>query len=287
MSKCCQSTLDEHGLMFFSATKGKILTLGGSPSYDGSAATSNAHIITLGEPNQGVQVEKIANGAYPRAFANAVVLPDGKVIILGGTTYARLFSDLDPVLFPEMFDPATKTFTKVYEPSPNYQICRPDADKLQLRSHIIPRNYHSTALLLPDATVFHGGGGLCNGCSANHFDGQIFSPPYLFQADGVTPASRPSIFSATDKVKPGGMIMIQMADAGSYSFSLIRMGSATHAVNTDQRRIPLETTGSGAGYETNLPSDTGVLLPGYWMLFAIDANGVPSVAKTVHVSPDN
>ena len=67
-------------------------------------------------------MEKIQNGAYPRAFANGVVLPDGKVLILGGTTYARLFSDLDPVLFPELFDPETKTFSKVNAVLPKLRV---------------------------------------------------------------------------------------------------------------------------------------------------------------------
>lgn len=73
------------------ATEGKILTRGGWRSYDGSAATSNAHVFTLA--NQAVHVEKTANG---------VALLDGKVIILGDTTDVQLFSDLDPVLFSEV-----------------------------------------------------------------------------------------------------------------------------------------------------------------------------------------
>ncbi len=57
--------------------------------------------------------------------------------------------------------------------------------------HTIPRNYHSVGVLMLDGTVFHGGGGLCNaGCAQNHFDGQIFSPAYLFNADGSCAARR-------------------------------------------------------------------------------------------------
>lgn len=77
---------------------------------------------------------------------------------------------------------------------------------------------------------------------------------------------------------------MKMASAGSYTFSLIRMGTSTHAVNTDQRRIPLTVSGSGSDYTTVIPSDAGVALPGYWMLFAIDSKGTPSVAKTVKVT---
>lgn len=64
---------------------------------------------------------------------------------------------------------------------------------------------------------------------------------------------------------------------------MIRYGSATHTVNTDQRRVPLTETASGLTYTIKLPSDPGVLLPGYWMLFAINAAGVPSVSTQVKV----
>jgi galactose oxidase len=68
------------------------------------------------------------------------------------------------------------------------------------------------------------------------------------------------------------------------SFSLIRMASTTHTVNTDQRRIALTPTVSGLKYTIMVPGDAGVALPGYWMLFALDSAGVPSLAKTVLIT---
>ena len=38
-------------------------------------------------------------------------------------------------------------------------------------------------------------------------------------------------------------------------------------------------------YLLNLPSDPGIMLPGLWMLFVIDAAGVPSVSKDVRIKP--
>jgi galactose oxidase len=67
-------------------------------------------------------------------------------------------------------------------------------------------------------------------------------------------------------------------------FSLLRYGSATHSINTDQRRISLEAVhvkNTRAMYKIKIPEDTGVALPGYWMLFAVNNEGVPSVAKTI------
>ena len=65
-------------------------------------------------------------------------------------------------------------------------------------------------------------------------------------------------------------------------FALVRMSSVTHTVNNDQRRIPLAgTTTDGMNYLLTLPSDPGVAVPGRYMLFALNALGVPSVAQVL------
>jgi galactose oxidase len=74
-------------------------------------------------------------------------------------------------------------------------------------------------------------------------------------------------------------------DSAVTSFALIRMGSATHTVNTDQRRIPLgQGVINGLSYTVTVPKDPGCAMPGYWMLFALNAQGVPSVASIVKVT---
>lgn len=113
----------------------------------------------------------------------------------------------------------------------------------------------------------------------------------LFGGDGDL-ATRPVIKSLSANVlNPGDTLNIFMeisaAEAADcdFQFSLVRAGSATHTVNTDQRRVPLEAEdGTDDGeYTVTLPDDAGVLLPGLWMLFAMDEAGVPSVSKQVKV----
>jgi galactose oxidase len=146
----------------------------------------------------------------------------------------------------------------------------------------IPRTYHSVAILLPDGRVFSGGGGLCRTCTTNHPDGQIYSPPYLFNPDG-TLRTRPVITSAPANAVTGSTITVT-TNSATPTFSLIRMSAVTHSVNNDQRRIPLTpTTVNGTTYTLQLPSDKGVLLPGNYMLFALDANGTPSVAQIMNI----
>ncbi|KAI9788253.1 MAG: hypothetical protein M1816_007019 [Peltula sp. TS41687] len=248
--------------VMYDAPAGKILTAGGSPNYQGSQASRNAHIITIGAVNQNPTVQSLMPLWFARIFANAVVLPDGQVFITGGHTFGNPFSDDNSILTPELWNPATTQFVKM---APNS----------------IPRNYHSVALLLLDGTVFVGGGGLCDSCSTNHFDAQIYTPPYLLNGDGSL-RSRPVISSlSTTSIAVGGTLSVK-TNSPVTKMSLVRHGSSTHTVNTDQRRIPLTLQSAGTNtYNVVVPSDPGIALPGYWMLFAIDSAGVPSIAKSI------
>ena len=250
--------------VMYDAAGGKILTVGGSPDYQNSNATANAHVITIGTPPATPTVQTIGSQAYARAFANSVVLPDGTVLTMGGQVSAVPFSDATSQYVPELFNPASNTFT-------------------QLAPAAIPRNYHSTSLLLYDGTVANGGGGLCGTCATNHFDMQIFYPPYLYTSSGAL-ATRPTISSiSAATVKVGGTFSITTGGACT-AFSMIRMSSTTHTVNTDQRRIALTPTGtSGTTYTFAVNGNPGVALPGYYMVFAM-AGGVPSVSKTIQVT---
>ena len=248
----------------YDAVAGKILTVGGAPDYQDAYATSNAHLITLGTVNTNPTVTTLTNMAYARSFANSVILPDGTVLVMGGQTYANPFSDANSIYIPELFNPATNTFK-------------------QLAPAAIPRNYHSVGILLPDATVGSGGGGLCGDCATNHYDMQIFSPPYLYTSSGAL-AARPVISSVSvGSIANGGSFTATTAAAVT-SFSIIRLTSTTHTVNTDQRRIALTPSKtSGTTYTLTIPTDPGVAVPGVWYLFAI-SGGVPSIAKYLTIT---
>jgi galactose oxidase len=250
---------------------GKILTVGGATAYQdaGSAvdvqATRRAYALDIsGGPGAPVTVTRTSDMAYARAFDNSVALPDGKVLVLGGQQHPQPYSDTGGVLSPELWNPATGGFT----------VMAPEA---------IPRNYHSVAVLLPDGRVFSGGGGLCGKtCTTNHPDGQIYSPPYLFNPNG-TARVRPVISAAPATATAGSAITVT-TNSATPSFALVRMSAVTHSVNNDQRRIPLVPASvTGTTYTLQLPGDKGVVLPGNYMLFALDASGTPSVAKIVTI----
>ncbi len=240
---------------------GKVLKVGGAPGYDGVPSNANSYVIELGAD---ATVRKLQPMAYHRAFSNSVVLPNGQVVVIGGATVAVGFSDNDSVLAPELFDPVTETFSV-------------------LPAMAAPRNYHSIALLLPDARVLSAGGGLCGGgCAANHQDLQILSPPYLFNADG-TPAPRPAILSAPTQAVHGSLMNIT-TDSAVTSFAMVRASSTTHATNNDQRRLSLSFQTSAPGsYSVQVPTNPGWAVPGQYMLFAMNAQGTPSRATIVRI----
>lgn len=261
---------DDHSMngnaVMYDCIAGKILTIGGAPNYQGNPdATANAHIITLGNPFQNPQVQQINPMWYKRAFHNSVVLPDGKVFITGGQINPQPFSDAGAQYTSELWNPVGFNFFKT-APQP------------------IPRTYHSVALLLPDATVFTAGGGLCGeNCATNHYDAQIYYPPYLYNGDGSR-AARPVIVNIPVVAGLGKTIQITTSAPINGGFSFVRFGSSTHTVNTDQRRAPINPSGNnGNTYNVPIPANAGQMIPGYWLVFAMN-NGVPSVGKQIRVA---
>lgn len=255
--------------VMFDAVKGKILTVGGSPDYEMSWSTANAHLITLGEPGEMPKVELAGeNGKMhsERVFHSATVLPDGKVFIVGGQQFGVAFNEENVQFVPELYDPATNTFT-------------------QMQQGNFARVYHHISLLMPDARVLTAGGGLCGNCSANHYDGQIFTPPYLLTAQGELRPRPRFVVRPKKRVSMGDVLTFATSDRIA-SASLVRLGSTTHTVNTDQRRVPLtlHRMWLGNAYRVLLPTDPGILIPGPWMLFVLDQDGVPSIAEIISIA---
>ncbi|KAL2068319.1 hypothetical protein VTL71DRAFT_16417 [Oculimacula yallundae] len=265
--------------VMYDALRGKILTAGGSPNYHDNAPNKRANHITIGAPGSAPLLERLADMTFPRSFSNAVVLPDGKVLITGGQTYSKAFTDENSVLVPELFDPQNMTFK-------------------QMTPMKIPRNYHSASLLLPDGRVITSGGGLCQdfantcpGIGSSHPDGEIFSPPYLFNTDG-SDAQRPVITGLSSDtsadgfaVRAGGILTVTVDQAQQNpTFAMLRIGSNTHSVNTDQRRVPMENIQqNGSQFVLTVPGDYGIMIPGNWYLFVISEKGVPSISRTLTV----
>ncbi|WP_439541535.1 galactose oxidase-like domain-containing protein, partial [Hyphomicrobium sp.] len=203
-----------------------------------------------------------------RIWSNLTVLPDGRVLLTGG-------SSVDAS--------SNNTLT-----NPNYTaaIWDPDTGDWTIGdSATVPRLYHSTTLLLPDGTVLSLGGGAPG--PVTNLNGERYTPDYLFDASG-NPAVRPVISGAPGELHAGDTFTITVTGPDSIdTLALLAFGATTHSFDMSARRIELHfTTLADGTLSVELPDNANVLTPGYWMLFAIDDDGTPSVASTVHIQVD-
>jgi hypothetical protein len=204
-----------------------------------------------------------ANDMLPRVNHNLVILPNGKVLVVGGTAAGDTTT---PQKRPEIWDPD-------YSGGIGGWFGR-DSLAPQLRL----RDYHSTAMLLPDGRVISGGG---NGNQVTQKDVEIFCPPYLFKSDG-TLATRPGATGSPQRVRYGALFSLCLSTADSIrSVCLIRQAAVTHGFNENQRYVPLTKTQtwSPGRLIVTAPADSFEAPPGDYLLFAVDKYGVPSIAR--------
>jgi galactose oxidase len=253
---------------------GKILYAGGgghptwgSPDPKASAPTATAEKIDLNQSSP--QWTSAGSMSAPRRHLNSTVLPDGTVLITGGTRGSG-FVNIDPGLAEkeaEVWDPKTGQWTTL---APNTRM----------------RIYHSVSLLLPDGTVLHGssgdamavqpGGGIVPvPPERNH---EIFSPPYLFKG------ARPTITSAPASVGYNQTFSVSTPNAAQITdVRWIRLGSVTHAFDMSARANTLTFTSTATGVDVTAPDNPNLAPPGHYLLFILNRNGVPSEGQVIQV----
>ena len=231
---------------------GKILIMGGG------STTNTAETIDL---NIGSGWQFTGSMQYRRRQMNATVLPTGEVLVVGGSQGTGFNDESQAVLPAELWSPETGTWRT-------------------LASMQVPRLYHSSAVLMPDARVLVTGGGRCAGC-INHYDAEFFSPPYLFAADG-SPATRPVITEVATSVSHGQSFVVKVGDPSGISrVTWVRLPATTHSFDQNQWINELAFTQNAGALTVNAPANAYLAPAGHYMLFVIDSSGVPSVAKIV------
>jgi hypothetical protein len=226
---------------------GKILLVGG-----GDPPIPNTEVIDLNSATPSWRL--VASMANARRQSNATLLPDGKIFVSGGSSGSGFDDSTHPVYPTELWDPATEKWTT-------------------MASISVYRGYHSTAVLLPDGRVVSGGG---ESTGASY---EIYSPPYLFKG------ARPAITTAPVSVGYGQEFFVQTPDATNISqVTWIRLSSVTHAFNMDQRLLHLSFSQATGGLNVISPANANLSPPGYYMLFIVNSNGVPSVAAFIRNS---
>ena len=243
----------------------RVMNFGG-----GSPATSTTEIIDLSAATPSWKPGP--NMSTGRIQMNAIILPNGRVLAEGGSLNNE--SPDTPGKRADIYDPVTQTFSSG-------------------GSATYSRLYHSTALLLPDATVLSLGS---NPSSRGSYEPaiEIYTPPYLFDAnDNLITTNRPAITGVTPGlIGYNATFYVTYTSASPISSAvLVRPGSTTHAFDMDQRLIGLcgaapqpACIGSGS-LSLTTPPNGNIAPPGYYMLFLLDSAGVPSVAQFIQLSP--
>jgi len=265
---------------------------------DTGTPTKNAERIALNAPVPAWT--PLAPMNFPRTYHTATLLPDGKVLVTGGVgctggnnieaidSSGNIQCSAGQIQTPELWDPTTGKWTKM---APHKEV----------------RAYHSIAALLPDGRVLVGGGGLpgatgeigadgrpitdldgtarnSNAMMAGHKDVEIYSPPYFFD-QFEDKAVQPIISSAPSNVTYSETFFIATAGATGTdpTVVLMRLPSVTHGFNQDQRRVVLTRALTSGGINVTAPADSNKCPPGYYMLFVLNAAGVPSEARIIRV----
>jgi hypothetical protein len=238
-----------------------------------------------------------------RTMGQFVILPTGKFFLVNGgangtagystqTGQTPNFGDMpfgmslasDPTLKPAIYDPDAPKGSRWSDEG--------------LSTSSIPRLYHSSAILLPDASV------LIAGSNPNldvnlttyfptTYQAEIFYPPYFHAKVRPEPSGVPS------KLTYGGPSFDVTIPASSYSGSsndaadnttivLVRTGWTTHGMNMGQRFLQLNNTyavhddGSIELHVSQLPPQPEIFQPGPAFVYVV-VNGIPSTGTYVIV----
>ena len=236
--------------------RGRVLICGGQLSA-GGATMNSAEILDF---NAGTNLSPVISSTAPmnhaRMYLMPVMLPTGKVVMFGGTSGANV----NPVLIPEMFDPVSV---------PNTWTDLPPAT--------VPRQYHSSAILLPDGRVWTASGTPGMGLFENRTE--FFSPWYFFAGP------RPTINGSPTNGTYGGTITIPTPEASTISsVSLLSLPNHTHHFDSELRLIWLQIQStSPANVVVSAPINANLAPPGYYLIHVLNSSGVPSEGKIIKI----
>ena len=254
------SPIDGHSAVMYRPNKIMKSGTWADPDFNGSttySADGGTAVIDMSAPTPAWR--STAPMAFGRSYHNLTLLPDGTVLASGGMSVSD-GTDLTKAVLPaEIWNPDTETWTTV----------------ASLQNG---REYHSTALLLPDGRVLMGGGGALPGRATDQTNAEIYSPPYLFKGP------RPTITSAPATANYGLSFDVTTPNAAQIAHvSLIRSPSVTHAFDQNQRFQFLNFTAGAGKVTVQAPATSNLAPPGDYLLYLVDTNGVPSLGAFVRV----
>lgn len=219
-----------------------------------------------------------------REYSNAMLLPTGEVCVVGGVHDVE---PEDPVLEAEIYSPGINWNSGTYS--------NPDSWSVK-QAAVHARNYHSSALLLPNGKVWVAGGNT-NADSGDpdsdvNVGGvtkklgikkiELYEPDYIATPNRIQITDSPKVLTYAEPF----VVEIDRPATNVGYVALIRAGSVTHSTNNDQRFVAL-TIDSRSGNTLNLtaPPSGNIAPPGYYMIWVVDNTNQPcQLAKFVRIA---
>jgi hypothetical protein len=260
----------------------RVLLIAGG-TQPGNDAINNVEMIDFSD--KPPRYKSIQPLKHPRYYCYAVLLPDKNVLVLGGKIGTKGMGNMNPkmILKDEKKSSSTDHAMNQEEvPQNPLAVREPELFNTEDRQWYpmtpmqVDRLYHANALLLPDGRVLTAGSNPDR--RINELRIELYSPPYLFKGE------RPKILKYPSEISYGQSFEIETgADANNIKeVVLLHPSVTTHCVNTEQRYVGLEFDQTNSNtLSVKVPSNKNILPPGYYMLFVIKHEGVPSIARFV------
>jgi Galactose oxidase-like, Early set domain/Bacterial Ig domain/Kelch motif len=245
----------------------KLMAIGGT-QFSGEPSTTTTELYTKGG---SWQQQTGKDNFYGRGHANTVLLPDGSMVEVGGGR-----GSLDGYASPLHYAEPEQRHIELWNPSTGSWTLGPAQTEA--------RAYHSTALLLPDGRVMSAGDDFNGDPGKVDADTdtdpmedtvEIYEPPYLFRG------TRPTITNAPATIGFNGSFSVDTPNTNITGAALASPAAVTHGVDMNQRMLELPVIQGSGCVSVTAPTDPNAAPPGYYMLFLLNDQGVPSVAKFV------
>ncbi|MGP4001448.1 galactose oxidase-like domain-containing protein [Streptomyces sp. 8N706] len=246
----------------------KVMVLGGGGVGESRRSTPRTAVVDLKKSPRFTDGPDLPQGTR---YLSSVILPDDTVFTTGGSVDYRGKSDSD-IHRAQFYSPESNAFRPAAAP-------------------VVGRNYHSSALLLPDGRVATFGSDSLYADPDNTQTGtfeqrvEIYTPPYLYRKNrpalgkGPTELRRGSTADYT--VRSAGRVA---AVSGIATARLMRPSAVTHTTDVEQRSVELGVEQHGRSLRLSVPKDPALVPRGWYMLFVTDTRGTPSRARWVHIS---
>lgn len=244
----------------------EVLICGGSTPYAGIALDS-CITIQPDTPNANWTLERMPS---KRVMPNIAALPDGTYLIANGAHQGNAGFGLadDPNLNALLYDPSKKLGHRI----------------TVMANTTIARLYHSEAVLLDDARVLISGSDPEDNKHPQEYRTEVFIPPYLMGSP-----SRPEFNLTKIDLAYGDTAAMSISSPGAgggYQATLMGAVSSTHGNSMGQRTYFLSTSCSGSSCTITAPPSANICPPGWFQLFLLDGNKVPSHAQWIRVGGD-